>query len=113
MSPRLRLLVALLGLAFLAPHVRALPHTLEDMDSINFALGVEKFDVSAHRPHPPGYPVYIALGKISTAVVGAVVRSWDRDHRAAGGLALLGLLAGTLAGVVLTQCSMSMGGTRA
>ena len=33
---------------------------------MNFALGVRDFDVAAHRPHPPGYPVYISLGKIAT-----------------------------------------------
>ncbi len=29
--------------------------SLYSWDSVNFALGVERFDVSAHRPHPPGY----------------------------------------------------------
>ena len=109
MSSRLRLLVALLGLAFFLSHVRTLPRTLEDMDSINFALGVEKFDVSVHRPHPPGYPVYIALGKISTSVVGAVAPSWDRDRRAAAGLALWGLVGGTLAAFVLTKFWLGVG----
>ena len=111
MGSRLRLFVALLGLVFFASHVRTLPRTLEDMDSINFALGVEKFDVSSHRPHPPGYPVYIALGKISTAALGAAIPSWDRDHRAAAGLALLGLVAGTLAAAVLTKFWISVGVT--
>ena len=45
-----------------------LPTTLEDIDSVNFALGVRDFDPALHRPHPPGYPVYIALGKAATAV---------------------------------------------
>ena len=48
---------------FLAP-------SLEDIDSVNFALGVRDFDVAKHRPHPPGYPVYIFLGKIATAIAG-------------------------------------------
>ena len=109
MGPRLRLLVALLGLLFLLTHARTLPRTLEDMDSLNFALGVEQFDVSDHRPHPPGYPVYIALGKISTAALGAVLPSWDRDRRAASGLAVWGLLGGTLAAVVLTRFWLVLG----
>ena len=29
------------------------------------------FDVAQHQPHPPGYPVFIALGKLSTAVLRA------------------------------------------
>ena len=30
---------------------------------INFALGVRSFDVAHHQPHPPGYPIFIAMGK--------------------------------------------------
>ena len=54
---------------FLAAHLPFLPPTLEDIDSINFALGVRDFDVAQHQPHPPGYPVFIALAKASTAVL--------------------------------------------
>jgi hypothetical protein len=32
-------------------------------DSINFALGMEHFDVRFHQPHPPGYLLYILLGR--------------------------------------------------
>ena len=60
-----------LAAVFLAAHVSLLPPTLEDIDSINFALGVRDFDVSRHQPHPPGYPLFIALGKASTAVLQA------------------------------------------
>ena len=35
---------------------RSCPPSLEDLDSINFALGVRDFDVAQHQPHPPGYP---------------------------------------------------------
>ena len=66
MSVRTRL--AALAVVFLAAHLPFLPPTLEDIDSINFALGVRDFDVARHQPHPPGYPVFIALAKGSTAV---------------------------------------------
>ncbi len=36
---------------------------LWDHDSVQFALGVERYDLLAHHPHPPGYPLYIALLK--------------------------------------------------
>src|SRR4051794_3943866 len=39
-----------------------------DHDSIQFALGVEKYDLAAHHPHPPGYPLYIALLKLLAAL---------------------------------------------
>src|SRR5258705_6827124 len=47
---------------FLAP-------SLEDIDSINFALGLRHFDPALHQPHPPGYPVYMLLGHISLPIV--------------------------------------------
>jgi hypothetical protein len=37
-----------------------------DHDSIQFALGVERFNLAAHHPHPPGYPLYIALLRLLT-----------------------------------------------
>lgn len=53
-------------------HLVSLPPTLEDLDSVNFALGVRDFDVARHQPHPPGYPAYIALAKSATAALRAV-----------------------------------------
>lgn len=58
-------------LVFLLAHLALLPRTLEDLDSVNFALGVRQFDVARHQPHPPGYPVFIAASKASTAVLRA------------------------------------------
>jgi hypothetical protein len=37
---------------------------LWDHDSVQFALGVEKYDLAAHHPHPPGYPLYVAVLKL-------------------------------------------------
>lgn len=94
-APRIRLLTAALALAFLGVHVLSLPRSLEDIDSINFALGVESFDVVTHRPHPPGYPVFVAMAKVSTATLSWIAPDWDRNERAAVGLAIWGVLAGT------------------
>src|SRR4029078_4194286 len=71
-NPRLRTSSIAFLLLFLALHLALLPRTLEDLDSINFALGVRHFDVAHHQPHPPGYPVYIALSKASTASLRAL-----------------------------------------
>jgi hypothetical protein len=57
-------LAVLLALLFLAFHLPYLPSSLEDLDSINFALGIRQFDVARHQPHPPGYPVFILIGKV-------------------------------------------------
>src|SRR5690349_21347253 len=39
-------------------------HLLYDIDSVNFALGVSRFDPAAHQPHPPGYFLYICMGRL-------------------------------------------------
>ena len=99
----MRRLLLFLALLFFAAHLRSLPHTLEDIDSINFAMGVESFDVAKHQPHPPGYPVYIGLAKVSTAAIRTLAPGWDRDRRAAAGLAIWSALFGALALIVIAD----------
>ena len=62
-------MIVVLALVFLALHLPYLPASLEDLDSINFALGIRAFDVAHHQPHPPGYPVFILLAKAVHALV--------------------------------------------
>ena len=87
----MRTAVAACALVFLAAHLPFLPRTLEDIDSINFALGVKHFDVAAHQPHPPGYPVFIAVSKLSTSVL----RSAGIAAPEPRGLALWSTVSGT------------------
>jgi hypothetical protein len=68
-SPATRLrLASLLAAVFFSFHIPYLPASLEDLDSINFALGVRQFDVAQHQPHPPGYPVFIFVAKAANTV---------------------------------------------
>lgn len=62
-SPALAL--AVLIVLFVAGHLPRLVTAPSDVDELNFVLGVRDFDVSRHHPHPPGYPVFIALGKLA------------------------------------------------
>jgi hypothetical protein len=78
---------ALFAAGFLALHLPFLPRSLEDVDSINFALGLRDYDVAAHQPHPPGYPVFILLAKGVLALAGSEATA----------MALLGVVAGALA----------------
>lgn len=39
-------------------------HALYQMDSVNFALGMEHFSPALHQPHPPGYYLYIKLAQL-------------------------------------------------
>ena len=78
---------AALAILFFIAHLAFLPPTLEDLDSMNFALGILDFDPSKHQPHPPGYPVFIALGKLARALSLSAVTA----------LAIWGALFGALA----------------
>lgn len=80
--------VLVLVLASILVHASFLAPSLEDIDSINFALGLRQFDVANHQPHPPGYPVYIALGRVSSGVIRAVAPAMDRSHSDAWALAI-------------------------
>jgi hypothetical protein len=108
-SARTRLTVALLALAFLVLHLRHVPPALEDIDSINLAMGVESFDVAKHQPHPPGYPIFMAMAKASTRAASLVFPDWDRDRTAAFGLAIWGVLAGAAAALVITRFWLAVG----
>jgi hypothetical protein len=44
-------------------------HILYHWDSINFALGLQHFDVAAGQPHVPGYILYVFLGQLINALV--------------------------------------------
>src|SRR5688500_15073675 len=87
-------LCSLLAAAWLAAHLPYLAPSLEDIDSINFALGLREFDVASHQPHPPGYPVYIALGRTSLGAVRAVAPSLSEARAEAVALAIWSALAG-------------------
>jgi len=56
-------------------------------DGVQFALGVERFDLQAHQPHPPGYILYVLMGRAVNLMVG--------DPSLA--LSLLSVLAGAVA----------------
>ena len=43
-------------------------HYLYDIDSVNFALALKRFDTTVHQPHPPGYFLYICLGRLASLV---------------------------------------------
>jgi hypothetical protein len=88
-----RFTAALVAALFVALHLPFLPRSLEDLDSINFALGLRHFDVAQHQPHPPGYPIYIALGKAVHLLIGSEGRVLSLLGIVAGGLAAFALLA--------------------
>src|SRR5438876_1235260 len=58
-------LYALSGVcAVAASRILSRSHLLYDLDSVNFALGMRRFDPAAHQPHPPGYFLYVYLARL-------------------------------------------------
>ncbi len=53
----------MLSLLVLATRIAFRSHYLYDIDSVNFALGMRHFDPPVHQPHPPGYFLYVLLGR--------------------------------------------------
>src|ERR1043166_323125 len=39
---------------------------LDEIDAVQFAMGVRSFDLWHHQPHPPGYPLFIFSGWLMT-----------------------------------------------
>jgi hypothetical protein len=64
----------------------AMARSLWDWDEALFCLGMRSYDITVHHPHPPGFPVYIALGRIVRTVI-------PNDFRA---LQAVNLIAGML-----------------
>src|SRR5919109_4030387 len=43
---------------------------LYNWDAVQFALALREYDVVKHQPHPPGYILYVGLGRIVNAWLG-------------------------------------------
>src|SRR5712692_9585716 len=82
-----------LAALFVAAHLPFLPASLEDLDSINFAMGVRHFDVARHQPHPPGYPVFIVAAKAARVMIGPEEKALSVVSVLAGGVSVFALLA--------------------
>jgi Protein O-mannosyl-transferase TMEM260-like len=53
----------LLSVLVLTTRIAFRSQYLYDIDSVNFALGIRRFDPLVHQPHPPGYFLYVLLGR--------------------------------------------------
>ena len=70
MPGRSALVYRILGVcAVAASRIAFRSHLLYDVDSINFALALRRFDPAAHQPHPPGYFLYVYLGRLVNLLI--------------------------------------------
>jgi hypothetical protein len=77
-----RAIVALLALFCAATRFLALARSLWDWDEALFTMAMRDYDVTMHHPHPPGFPVYIAMAKVLRLVI-------SDDFRALQGVNLI------------------------
>jgi hypothetical protein len=68
-------LAAALGLLTVLLRVPYRARMLYNWDAVQFALALREYDVVKHQPHPPGYILYVGLGRI--------VNAWLHDPTAA------------------------------
>ena len=69
------LFAAALSLLTVASRLPYRARTLYNWDAVQFALALREYDVVKHQPHPPGYVLYVVLGRL--------VNAWLHDATAA------------------------------
>ena len=60
-------------LLFIGGVLSRIPFTssiLYNWDSVQFAFGMTNFDLTGHQPHPPGYFLYVMIGKLLNLAAG-------------------------------------------
>ena len=67
--------IGLMVIAAIASRFLMIPEGPWEQDEAIFAAGVLDFNVVEHRPHPPGFPGWMLLGKIVYALVGDALLS--------------------------------------
>lgn len=74
---------------FLVTILTRIPFTskiLSHWDSVQFALATERYDITVHQPHPPGYFLYVMVGKFLTLATHDVNTSFITMSVIASGL---------------------------
>ena len=94
---------AFLAALVLATRVPFRSHSLYDIDSVNFALGMRRFDPTVHQPHPPGYFLYVCAGRLVNAFM----------HDANAALVAIGVAASCGAVVLIYALAQAWFGGRA
>ena len=64
MTLRPKFEIALLATAVAVTRFVFRSHYLYDLDSVNFGLAIGRFDPRVYQPHPPGYFLYVCLGRV-------------------------------------------------
>jgi len=98
-----RLLVGGAALAVGALRLSCRARVPDDYDSIGFVRALDDFDLGKLQPHFPGYPVYVALGKLAHAALPSAL-----DAACA-----VSALAASATALALWRIARALGGDRA
>jgi len=69
MSTRSRIEISFLTVAVFISRFVFRSHDLYDIDSVNFGLAIRRFDPRTYQPHPPGYFLYVYIGRLINYLV--------------------------------------------
>src|SRR5438067_7370606 len=64
------LLAGALGILTVLSRLPYRARMLYNWDAVQFALALNEYDVVKHQPHPPGYILYVALGRLVHGLTG-------------------------------------------
>jgi 4-amino-4-deoxy-L-arabinose transferase-like glycosyltransferase len=81
--------IVVVVIAAVALYLAFMSQSFDEGDAFNFALGLVRYDVSAHQPHPPGYPVYIFIASIPYSVTNTPLFSLTLVSALSGALTLI------------------------
>lgn len=62
-------IVLALSVAIALTRLPALSHSMWDWDEGLFSLALHDYNVAAHHPHPPGFPLFVAAGRAARLVI--------------------------------------------
>ncbi|MGH9386560.1 MAG: hypothetical protein ACRD2N_19990 [Vicinamibacterales bacterium] len=103
------MLVAVLTTVFVAGHVLLIPETPDGIDSANFIMAVDGYNPRLHQPHPPGFPVHVALGRLVTSAYRVFTPGVDDTGTAAASLRIWSVICGTLAIFAVMWVALGLG----
>jgi len=84
LTRRERTIVWIVALVCAASRFLAMARSVWDWDEALFCLAMRDYDVTLHHPHPPGFPLYIAMAKMLRFVIPSDFRALQAVNLIAG-----------------------------
>ena len=82
-------MLLLLLLAILPLYLTFRSISLDDFDSYSFAMALTDFNIVRQQPQPPGFPIYVATGRVFLALLATPVQALTALSALSGAVAVL------------------------